>query len=301
MVISPRPFGQVLGEAVNGLARIWRTILGPALIVTVPVSIGTALVFRITGGAGFLELLLDNPDRLIGLPDEVLRELMRPFYVAVIITTILQLLSGVFVALASHRAVASDMSGETLTGGDVSRFALRRYAVGLGSTLLVVVAVAILVVLGATVWLMPAISVGTPNLPSLLVALILLTALLGPGVWFGISASMTTSAVAVESTSVLSSIRRSMRLVRGRWWPTAGYLLLVGLLGGIAIQLIQLIAIPLAAVGGGGGALTLAAAIGVFTQGLLVAAIAAMYTHWYVDLRSRNESLTSSDLSSERR
>lgn len=296
MVISPRPFGQVLVDAVNSLARIWKTVLTPALMVSVPVSIGAAILFRVTGGADFLDLLLNDPERLVGLADEVFGELARPFYVALAATTALELVSGVFIALASHRAVASDIGGERVTGAEVSRLALRRYARGLGSTLLVVVAVAILITLGLTVWLLPVVSVGTPNATALLVALVLLVALLGPGLWLGVSVSMTTSAVAIEDTGALMSIRRSMHLVRGRWWPTAGYLILVGLLGGVAIQLIQLIALPLATIGGGGSALILAAALGVLTQGLLMAAIAAMYTHWYVDLRARRESLTTSDL-----
>lgn len=296
MVISPRPFAQVLGDAVNSLARIWRTVLAPALVVSVPVSIGIAILFRVSGGADFLDFLLNDPERLMGLPDEVLWELARPFYLALAATAGLELVSGVFVALASHGAVASDVGGEPMSGGDVSRLALRRYAAGLGSSLLVVAAVAILVTLGLTVWLMPVVSVGTPNATSLFVAFILLMVLIGPGVWLGVAASMATSAVAIESTGALRSIRRSMHLVRGRWWPTAGYLVLVGLLGGIAIQLIQLIALPLAAIGGGSSALIVAAALGVFTQGLLVAAIAAMYTHWYIDLRARRETLTMSDL-----
>jgi hypothetical protein len=212
------------------------------------------------------------------------------------IASLLQVLAGVFVALASHRAVASQLNGVSLSGGETSRLAMRRYAVGLGSTLMVVVAVAVLIGLGVTIWLVPVVSVGTPNVTSLFVALLLLVLLVGPGIWAAVSMSMTTSAIAIENQGVFASIRRSMRLVRGRWWPTAGFLLLVGLFGGIAIQLIQLIALPLAAVGGGSAALTLASALGVLTQGLLVAAIAAMYTHWYIDLRARREGLSTSDL-----
>lgn len=296
MVITPRPFGKVLADAVNSLGRIWKTVLFPALAVSIPVSVATAVVFRVTGGSSFLYLVLNTPEDLAGLSGDVFWELARPFYIALAIATVLQMLAGVFVALASHRAVAADLRGEHMKGGDVSRLALRRYPVGLGSTLLIVLTVAVLIGLGTTVWLMPAVSVGTPNLSSVFVALLLLVALLGPGIWVAVSVSMTTSAIAIEGQGVLGSIRRSMRLVKGRWWATAGFLLLVGLLGGIAIQLIQLVALPLATVEGGGGALTIASALGVLTQGLLVAAIAAMYTHWYVDLRARREGLTTSDL-----
>lgn len=296
MVITPRPFGQVLSDAVNSLGRIWRVVLLPALAVSIPVSIATAVVFRVTGGSSFLHLIVNHPERLAEMPDDLFWQFARPFYLALAIVTVLQLLGGVFVALASHSAVSADLRGEAIDGGRLSRLALSQYLVGLGSTLLIVLTVAVLIGLGATVWLMPAVTVGTPNLGSLFVALFLLIALLGPGVWAAVSMSMTTSAIAVEGFGVLGSIRRSMRLVRGRWWATAGFLLLVGLFGGIAIQLIQLVALPLTAVGEGGGALTIASVLGVFTQGLLVAAIAAMYTHWYVDLRARRESLTTSDL-----
>ena len=280
----------------NGLARVWRTLLLPALGVSIPVSILTIVVFGVTGGADFIDLVLNSPERLQTLPEEVLWELARPFYVALAIATVLQLVGGVFLALASHSAVAAQLKGQPLTGGQASRHALRRYLTGLGATVLVLVVVAILIALGTVIWMVPAVAVGTPNAASVAVALLLLAVLLGPGVWAGVSASMTTSAVAIENRGLLGSIRRSMQLVRGRWWPTCGFLLLVGLLGGIAIQLIQLIALPLAAVGGGGPALSVASMLGVLAQGLLVAAIAAMYTHWYIDLRARKETLSTENL-----
>lgn len=280
----------------NSLARTWRALLIPALAVSIPVSIATVVVFRLTGGGEFLDTIVNNPEALQRLPRDVFWELSRPFYIAVGISTLLQLISGVFVALASHRAVASDLAGKTLTGGQVSILALRRYATGLVAVLLITLTVVVLVGLGTAMWLAPILAVGTPNTTSVLVALILFVVLMGPGTWAAVSVSMSTSVIAVEGSGALAAIRRSMRLVRKRWWPTLGFLLLVGLLGGIAIQLIQLIALPLAAVGGGSSALTIASSLGVLTQGLLVAAISAMYTHWYVDLRSRRETVATTDL-----
>lgn len=296
MVIVPREFGQVLGDAMHGLVAVWKTLLLPALIVSIPVSVATIVAFNATGGADFVDLIVNSPERRQLIPDEVFWELAEPFYWAVGIATLLQLVAGVFVALASHGAVAAQVKGESLTSGEATRLAIRRYPTGIGASLVIVMAVGALIGLGAYIWLVPALSVGTPNVTSELVALVLLAALLGPGVWMGVSMSMTTSAVAIEQRGVLRSIRRSVALVRGRWWATAGFLLLVGLLGGIAIQLIQLIALPLAAVGGGGAALTIASGLGVFAQGLLVAAIAAMYTHWYIDLRARKEELSTETL-----
>ncbi len=258
-------------------------------------SVATVVVFRMTGGGEFLDMLVNRPEAVARLPREVFWELARPFYIAIGVATVLQLIGGVFVALASHRAVAADLAGRTISGGEVSMQALRRYGAGLGAILLILITVSILVGLGITIWLVPVLSVGTPNTTSVLVAMLLLFVLLGPGTWAAVSVSMSTAVIAVEEKGALASIRRSMRLVRGRWWPTLGFLLMVGLLGGIAVQLIQLIALPLAAAGGGSGALIIASALGVLTQGLLVAAIAVMYTHWYVDLRARRETISTSD------
>ncbi|HEX9847017.1 MAG TPA: hypothetical protein VGB33_01235 [Acidimicrobiia bacterium] len=296
MVITPRPFGQVLGDAMNGLAQVWRALLMPALAVSVPVSIATVVAFRVTGGAEFMDIVFNSPERLQTISAEVFWALARPFFMAVGLAAVFQAIAGVFIALMSHRAVASVVHGRPISGKAATRHAVRRFSTGLGAILLVLVVVSALIGVGAFIWLVPLLSVGTPNPASVLVAFLLFVALVGPGIWVGVSSSMTTSAVAIESQGVVGSIRRSIGLVSGRWWPTAGFLLLVGLLGGIATQLIQLIALPLAAVGNAGTALTIASALGVFTQGLLIAGITAMYTHWYIDLRSRKETLSTEDL-----
>lgn len=296
MVIPPRQFAQVLGDAMNSLANVWKPLALAGISVFVPTGILTVLVFRSTGAAGFLDQMMNRPDSLQRLSSDVYRELAEPFVLAVGVSLLLQVISGVFVALASHSTVAAQMGGRILTPGEAIRTALNHYARGLAAVLLVMASVTILIGLGGFIWLVPALSVGTPNLISQLIALLLLAVLIGPGVWAGVSTSMTTSALAIESGGVLTSIRRSMRLVRGRWWATAGFTLIVGFLGGVAIQLIQLVALPLVAVGGFGVGPAVAAGVGVLAQGLLVAAIAAMFTHWYIDLRARQETLASESL-----
>ena len=280
----------------NGLAAVWRVLFWPALGVSIPVSVATIAAFRATGGADFIDLVLNNPESLQTLPEEVVWELARPFYIAIGIAIFLQLIAGVFLALISHLSVAAHLSGQPVTSGEAVRRAVRRYPIGLGATLILALFVGALIAMGAIVWLVPLTSVGVPNAASALVALVLLVVVLGPGIWAAVSASMTTAAVVVEQRGAIDSIRRSFRLVRSRWWATAGFLLLVGLLGGIAVQLIQLVALPLAVVGGGGPALTIASGLGVLAQGVLIAAIAAMYTYWYVDLRARTENLSTEGL-----
>jgi hypothetical protein len=182
-----------------------------------------------------------------------------------------------------------DIRGNPIDAPASRRHALRRYGRALVAGLVAAIVVIGLLVLGVLVWTLPLASVGTPNPTSLLIAGALFAVLMTPGIWLAISLSMLTPVVSLEDRGVVASLSRSRHLVKGRWWPTFGFLLLVGLLGSVATQLIQLVAIPLATVGGVGTGLLLVSLLGLAAQGPIVAAMGATYTHWYLDLRSRVE------------
>ena len=289
--------GQVLSDAVTGLARVWRSLLWPAVLVSIPVAFVTVLAFVSTGANDFLELVLVTPERVQTLPDEMFFELARPFYVAVGLATLIQVLAGVFLALVSHRAVALELvEGQAPTSRRIVGEALRLYPRAVAVALIALSGVVILIGMGIFIWSVPLATVGTPTPASALVAVLLFFAVLAPGAWAAISVSMVTSVVALEKGSLIGSIRRSVDLVRGRWWPTAAFLLLVGLLGGVAVQLIQLVALPLLAFGDASALVAAGAGVGVLAQGILLGALAVMFTHWYLDLRSRRQRLLSEDL-----
>jgi len=296
MVISPRSMSHVFGDAMTSLAHVWRTLLTPALLVSALGSLATVVIFRLTDGYALLDVIVNTPEAVPSLPNEILRGLTRPYYQAVTLTAAVQLSAAVLIALISHRIAVAHLAGSTPDGRMAWRQAARRYVVGLGATLLVVVTVVVLLGVGLSVWMAPVQTVGTPNTPSVLVASLLFMALIGPGLWVAVGGSMTTPTAAVEATGMVSTIRRSFELVRGRWMATAGFLFLVGFLGVVSILLIQLVALPLAAAGRGSASLVLVSILGVITQGMLMAAIAVMCTHWYLDLRARKEKLANSDL-----
>jgi hypothetical protein len=70
----------------------------------------------------------------------------------------------------------------------------------------------------------------------------------------------------------------------------------VGLLGSIAAQLVQLVALPILGAGGIGIGDGLGFVVLVIVQGMVVAAIAVMTTLWYLDLRARQGPLLRSSL-----
>ena len=118
-----------------------------------------------------------------------------------------------------------------------------------------------------------------------------------PGIWIVFSLSMVLPVVALENAGPAQALRRSFQLVKGRWWPTAGFLLLVGLLGSVAGQIVQFVAAPLLTIGDLSIGLGLGFVVAVVIQGFIVAAIAVMATAWYMDLRARKEPLTTANLS----
>ena len=296
MQIVPRPVGQVLGDAMNALARTWQPLMSAALWAFIPAGIGALLTFRVLGAEEFLDLVFNDPEYLNSLPTDELIDIAQPFLWATFIALVLQMLASLFVYLASHHVVATDAAGFRATGAEARRVALARYGVGLLAGLIVFLALAGVVVAGLVAWTIPWALVGTPNATSVFIATILLVALMVPAIWLGVTFSMWSSVVVVEKRGAIRSLRRSFHLVRGRWWPSFGFLLLVGLLGSLAIQLIQLVAIPLSVVGDIGIFISSASLIGVIAQGFIVAAIATMYTTWYIDLRAREGELARDDL-----
>ncbi len=296
MRILPRPFGQVLNDALASLGRVWRPLLSTSLLVFIPGGVVTLLIFQTTGATDFLRALFNDTGYLQTLPPEVFFELARPFLIAVALTLIVQALATIYVYVVCHRVVVADIRGESLGGRQARRPGARRVAVALAAGLIALILAAGAIMVGLTAWSVPAGTVGTPNPTSGVIALVLLVGLLTPGIWLAIALSMVTPVAAIEGRGVVASLYRSRQLVRGRWWPTLGFLLLVGLMGSAAIQLIQLVAIPLSAAGEVSSGLSLVSALGIAAQGPIAAAMGATFTHWYIDLRSRREAVVADQL-----
>jgi len=264
MVKAARSSNEVLTAGIGMLARVWRSLVAPALGAYIPLGALTLLTFQMTGANEFLTLTFNDPDALDAMPTEELLQLATPFANALFIALLLQIVASAFITLASSRIVAAEIDGQPITGGAASRFAMSR--------IVALVAAGIIAVAGVSIGLL------------LLVI---------PGIWLSISVAMLPHVVALEDRGVIGSLTRSIRLVRGRWWPTLGYLLLVGLMGWVAGWLLQVVAIPLVAVGDVSTSLALVFVAGLMLQGLVVAAIAVMNTMWYFDLRARQEQAVS--------
>ena len=267
MVIPARTMSQLLTDGLNTLTLCWRSLVAPAVGASLVLGFLTMLIFVTTDSLALFEIVLEDPESLEALTNEELWELIRPLITAGVLAFVAQTVVFSYIAVASHRVVASRVAGEVVSGGHAGRFALRR----MGTMIVVAVIGTLLTVAGLFLFVIP-------------------------GIWVAGSLTVVASVVAVEPLGATSAIGRSFRLVRGRWWPTFGFVILVGLFSGVAIQLVQLLAVPLLFVGTPGVALGLAYVFGILVQGLVAAAVAAMITFVYIDLRARQETLSADSL-----
>lgn len=265
MLVAPRTPVEVVTAGLTMLARVWRRLVAPSLSAFIPLGALTLLAFQVTGANEFLSLSFNDPAALDAMTTEEFLEVATPFVNAILIALLLQILASAFISLATSRVVAAEVDGESITGGAASRFALSR--------------------------ILPLVGIGLISAAGVALGLVLLVI---PGIWLAVSASMVPHVVALEDRGVMASLTRSIGIVRGRWWPTLGYLLLVGLMGSVAGWLLQFVAVPLIALGDISTGLALVFVAGLILQGLVVAAIAVMNTMWYFDLIARQEAVSES-------
>ena len=267
MEIAPRPFGEVLGEGISLLGRVWRRLVAPAFWSFMLLGALTIVTLVSSGANEFLELILTNPLAIESLSEEELFDQMVLLGQAALIGGILQLLATGFLHMTANRIVAFEMAGMPISTREAVVWALRHFWILVTAALIGSVAI--------------------------LLGLVLL---LVPGIWLAGCLTMLSPVVALERVGPLASLRRCLVLVRGRWWPTIGFVLLVGLLGSAAAQLVQLIALPALAAGEVGIVAWLAFVFLMVVQGFVAAAIGVMHTRWYVDLRARKEPVLTTHL-----
>ena len=280
MRILPRPFGQVLNDGVVALGRVWRPLFATSLMVYLPTTLLTALIFSTTGVFDTLTAIVADPGYIDTIPEAEIRELLRPLLVAVGLSLLVQSVATLFLYLVAHRVIAADIKGDAMTGREARRHALKRMPPGLVVLIGAEVAVLGALVVGMTLWSY----IGGTTF----IGMFLFILALSPGTWLAVSFSMLSPVLALEKTGTARVLSRSTSLVKGRWGATLAFLLLVAMLGSAASSLIQWVT-PLSLSGGVNPVVTVVGIIGVGFQGLIMAAIGVTWTHWYIDLRSRKE------------
>jgi len=188
--LRPLGVGEVLDASFKIVRQSFGTLAACVLVVALPLNILNTLIAASTRDDAFD---IDNESTsTVSTGTELAGSLL---------TTTLGLVLTTLAAAACFRAVSGVYLGERPTVGASLSFAASR--------LLPVIALSFLYFLG----LVPA-----------FIALII------PGVWLSVAWSLSFPALLSEGIGPIKALGRSFRLVKGRWWPTFGALLVMYLI-----------------------------------------------------------------------
>lgn len=199
--LRPLQVGEILDAGIKVYLRNWRTLMGLTAVVVVPFQTLSAVILLSTVSNGY-----EVPHSSFGSIGS--RSSAHATSLgANAVLDITGLLVSALTAAACVKAV-SDAYLDHPTGVGISlRFAARRLLSVLWLEILTFVLLAIAFVL-----------------------------LVIPGIWLYAAWSVAIPVLLIEGTGAYRALGRSFHLVKGRWWPTAGVLivaeLMVALLGG---------------------------------------------------------------------
>ncbi|MFF7645862.1 glycerophosphoryl diester phosphodiesterase membrane domain-containing protein [Streptomyces canus] len=233
-VIPLRPLGvgEILDGAVSTMRTYWRTVLGISLTVAVVTEVLVILLqgFVLKDSAG-TEALND--------PSASADELTRALGETMLGTTVVFLISliGTVAATALLTTVTSRaVLGRPVTTGEAWRDARPQVPRLFGLIFLLLLITFGVLAVGA----LPGILVAAAGSNGGGIALAIL-GILGAGVvalWLMIRFSLASPALMLEKQSIVKSMSRSTKLVRGSWWRVLGIQLLAGIIANIVAAIV---------------------------------------------------------------
>ncbi|WP_030321241.1 glycerophosphoryl diester phosphodiesterase membrane domain-containing protein [Streptomyces sp. NRRL B-3229] len=235
-VIPLRPLGvgEILDGAVSTMRTYWRTVLGISLTVAVVTQVLVILLqgFVLNDNAG--SEALSDPS---ASADEVTRALGE----TMVSTTVVFLISliGTIVATALLTTVTSRaVLGRPVTTGEAWRDARPQIPRLFGLIFLLLLITFGVLAVGA----LPGILVAVAGSKGGGIALAVL-GILGASVvalWLMIRFSLASPALMLEKQTIVKSMSRSTKLVRGSWWRVLGIQLLAGIIANIVAAIVVL-------------------------------------------------------------
>jgi len=241
------------------------------------------------------------------------RNLLTLFKIVAVVVIPVQFLTAIITLTATPDALVGPMTGETefQPGEPVEESEFWTFLAGLGLILLLgflsstlataasFKAVGAAYLGGAPDW-RSSLSFATRKLHSVLWVSILsglftvlgFIALIVPGIWLYGCYAVALPALLTEDTRGTKALRRSFRLVRHRWWPTFGLLILTAILAGLVGQAIGLLFTGLIFTPLGDSvfvSVVLNALSSTIASVLTTPAVAAITSVLYFDLRVRKE------------
>jgi glycerophosphoryl diester phosphodiesterase family protein len=254
--LRPLSLGEILDVAVKICLSHWRTLLKAVLVVVVPVQIVGTLI-----NADYTVDQFDFGSDSAQTPAETIDELNQ-YLGGLAVSGVLQILAVLLATAACFRAIAQAYLGEQTDWRSSLNYALRLAP----ALLLITLLNALGVLLGLLLFVLP-------------------------GIWLYVAWAFATPVLLVEGLRGTVALKRSFRLVQGRWWRTFGVLLVGFILAAIISAVVEAVFLIGIVVGEDNDALvlvlsTIAGIIGLAVTTPFQAALLAVL---YFDLRVRKE------------
>lgn len=297
--LRPLGVGEILDGAVSTMRTYWRTVLGIALTVAVITEIIVILL------QGFV--LNDRAStEALNDPSASLDELTRALGDTMLSTSVVFLVSliGTIAATALLTTVTSRaVLGKSVTTGEAWRDA-RPQMPKLFGLIFLLLLIAFGVILGGAT---PGIIVAAAGAGAAGAALAILGSLAAGVValWLMIRFSLASPALMLEKQSIVKSMSRSAKLVRGSWWRVFGIQLLATIIANIVASIVVIPFTFLGAAVSGGGmsnfldtggsdlgwTFLIVSGVGAVIGSMITFPITAVAVLLYIDQRIRREAL----------
>jgi hypothetical protein len=258
--VRPLNLGETLDASIKIVRARWRTLATATLVVAVPIAIATVAIISATTDVyevGSEQWLGGATDGATTYADD------GAFVGGQVAILALAFLGNLLGTVVCFRAVAEQAQGRAVSVAETLRFARERLGPGFELSGLVLAGV----FLG-------------------------LVAFVVPGVWLAVAWAVALPVMLVEGVTGVGALSRSQRLVQGRWWATAGRLLVASILSGVLSSVVSAVFLSIAGAvvdDTSFVALVVQAAATLVSSLVTVPFFAAVATVVYLDLRARKE------------
>jgi len=254
-VLRPLRVGEILDAGIKAYLRNARTLMGITAVIVVPFQTISAVILLSTTATG--SEIPHGTAFTVGRRSSAHAASLG----ANAVLSITGLIVGVLTTAACVKAV-SDIYLDQPTGlGTSLRYALRRVP--------------------SLVWL---------QILTAVLLLLAFVALIVPGIWLYCAWSVATPALLIEGRKGFAALRRSFALVSGRWWPTAGVLIVGEIMVAVVGGAIQALLVGIFLSGSSVVVVALTVSLAAAISAILTRPFtAAIRTVLYYDLRVRHE------------
>ncbi|WP_033326569.1 glycerophosphoryl diester phosphodiesterase membrane domain-containing protein [Streptomyces yerevanensis] len=230
--LRPLAVGEILDGAVSTMRTHWRTVLGISLTVAVFTEIVVVLLQGFVLEDAASSDALNDPSASVGELTRALGDTLLSSGVILLIALLGTIVATALLTTVTSRAVL----GKSVTTAEAWRDARPQLAKLFGLTFLLPLIGIAVVAVGALPGFLVALAGGGDGGVALAVLGGMAASVVA--IWLMVRFSLASPALMLEKQSILKSVSRSAKLVRGSWWRVFGIQLLATIIANVVASII---------------------------------------------------------------